>query len=84
MRLLVRTSSTIDISLRFSRTIENAPDTAEIAMLYRFTIPITDQTDFRDLITVKKKRELFLEVSLVSLSSVVLPHCIIRDLIQEY
>ena len=60
-------------SLGFSRTVESAPDTAQIAVLSRRGAPISCQSDSRNPHRVKQKRQLCPELSPAFPSSLALP-----------
>jgi hypothetical protein len=61
-------------SLGFSRIIESAPNTPKNGILYlKKNVPYLCLTHFQGIFLVKEKRELFLELSLMSPSLLVLP-----------
>jgi len=78
MRLWVRTSLKINISLRFSRAHNTTPDTSKVDVLYQAINPISEWIFSRANHVVKKKRELSLGMLQASQSSLVLPHLILK------
>ena len=75
MRLLVRSGVRMKLSLRFSRTVESAPDTPKVGC-FPGHWTLSPGNLISGCQAVKKKRQLFPGLPQVSLSSLTLPYYI--------